>query len=156
MKYSKSNTSKASVRSSALTSSQIIWQLVQVIWVGSLFLTQYLFLPALQNMAFAPMLVDEVGFKLRPVLVGVAALGGFFQLLLLAQQGVSYLVKDLRGLLLLGVLLLAVAYFGILQLAEQLLYMQMTLYLAITVAGLLLLVQPFPSNKQTQTEHQSC
>ena len=107
-------------------------------------------------MAFAPMLVDEVGLKLRPVLVGVAALGSFFQLLLLAQQGVSYLVKDLRGLLLLGVLLLAVAYFGILQLAEQLLYMQMTLYLAITVAGLLLLVQPFPSNKQTQTEHQSC
>ena len=143
----KLSTSKA-VLTPALTSSQVLWQLVQMLWVGSLFLTHFLLLPALQAMALAPMLVHEVAQNLRPVLVGLAVVGVIFQLALLLQARKGRWLKDLRGWLLLSSLGLAALFYALPVIDSQLQIVQGYSYLALSCVGLLLLVQPFPAVEQ--------
>lgn len=147
MRYLKLSTSKA-VLTPALTSSQVIWQLVQMLWVGSLFLTHFLLLPALQTMALAPMLVQEVAESLRPVLVGLAVVGVIFQLVLLMQARKARWLSDLRGWLLLSSLVLAAVFYALPMIGSQLQVVQGYCYLALSCVGLLLLVQPFPAVEQ--------
>ena len=90
----------------------ISWQLAQTFWVGGLWLLQFVMLPALEQIGLAPLLVAEIAGALRPLMVGFAAFCAVLQAVVLAQAaGFGSLWRDVRGQLLLAVLLLAASFF---------------------------------------------
>lgn len=123
----------------------IAWQLAQTFWVGGLWLLHFVLLPALGKIGLASLLVQEVANGLRPLLVGFAVVCVLLQALSLAVAlGVRAVWKDMRGQLLLAVLLLALGFFA--ARAGWLVsdYWQMFSYLAMACCGLLLVVQAPP------------
>ena len=75
----------------------ISWLLAQTSWVGGLWLLHFVVLPGLEKMGLAPMLVDEAGAALRPLLVGFAGFCGVLQLAVLLQEtGWRRLLADLK------------------------------------------------------------
>ncbi|MBT1121751.1 DUF4149 domain-containing protein [Stutzerimonas nitrititolerans] len=123
----------------------ISWRLAQTFWVGGLWLLQFVMLPALGKIGLAPLLVEEIAGTLRPLLVGFAAFCAVLQAVVLMQaQGVRSLWCDVRGQLLLAVLLLAASHFAaggqLLESARWLLFS----YLVIGLCGLMLVLQEPP------------
>lgn len=102
-------------------------------------------LPALGKIGLAPLLVEEIAGTLQPLLVGFAAFCAVLQGLVLIQAaGFKSLWRDVRGQLLLAVLLLAASYFaagmGLLDLARWMMFS----YLVIGLCGLMLVLQDPP------------
>ena len=82
----------------ALNAGAISWLLVQTIWVGGLWLLQFLVVPAVAKLGLAPFLVEEISASLRTLLVGLAALcAGLQALVLIRALRLSGLWRDMRG-----------------------------------------------------------
>lgn len=127
----------------------ISWQLAQTFWVGGLWLLQFVMLPALAKIGLAPMLIDEIGNSLRPLLVGFAAFCVALQALVLVQLGgLRSLWEDLRGQLLLTVLLLAASHLAVRAGVVESPYWLVFSYLVISLCGLVLVVQATPGRER--------
>lgn len=139
---SKSATFKSQQPSRA---AAVSWQLAQTLWVGGLWLLQFVILPAIGQIGLAPLLVEEIATRLVPLLVGMTAVCIALQAFaLLRSDGLSSLWRDMRGQLLLTVAVMALSYFAVLRCwpdAERLLRFS---YLAMAFCGLLLVLQPVP------------
>ncbi|WP_417792510.1 DUF4149 domain-containing protein [Stutzerimonas xanthomarina] len=127
----------------------ISWQLAQTFWVGGLWLLQFVMLPALAKIGLAPLLIEEVAGSLQPLLVSFTASCVLLQALVLIQLcGLRSLWRDLRGQLLLAVLLLAgihlAARAGIIESPYWLIFS----YLAMGMCGLILVLQVAPGRER--------
>ena len=128
-----------------LQAGALVWQLAQVFWVGGLWLMHLGLLPALIRIGLAPLLVEEIGNTLGVLLVIFAAVCAIVQALVLAGvEGVESVWRDLRGRLLLMVLLGCAFYLaGYLWLPEALRW-QSFFYWVVGFSGLILVLQPVP------------
>ncbi len=127
----------------------ISWQLAQTFWVGGLWLLQFVVLPALGKFGLAPLLIDEIGASLRPLLVGFAAFCALLQAVVLVQyNGFGSLLRDVRGQLLVAVLLLAVSFFAVRAGLLESPYWLVFSYLVIGLCGLLLVIQSAPGRER--------
>ncbi len=127
----------------------ISWQLAQTFWVGGLWLLQFVMLPALAKIGLAPMLIEEIGNSLRPLLVGFAAFCVVLQAVVLIQlDGLRSLWEDLRGQLLITVLLLAASFFAVRADVVQSPYWLVFSYLVIGMCGLILVLQAVPGRER--------
>ncbi|MCQ4258589.1 DUF4149 domain-containing protein [Stutzerimonas stutzeri] len=132
-----------------LRAGTISWQLAQTFWVGGLWLLQFVVLPALSKIGLAPLLIEEIGSTLRPLMVGFAAFCVVLQSVVLIQlAGLQSLWKDLRGQLLLTVLLLAASYFAVGAGVVQSPYWLVFSYLVIGMCGLVLVLQATPGRER--------
>lgn len=127
----------------------ISWLLAQTLWVGGLWLLQFVMLPALAKIGLAPLLIEEVAGSLQPLLVGFAAFCVLLQAVVLIQLcGLRSLWHDLRGQLLLAVLLLAGSHYaaraGIIESPYWLVFS----YLAMGLCGLILVLQVAPGRER--------
>ena len=133
----------------AMRAGTISWQLAQTFWVGGLWLLQFVMLPALAKIGLAHMLIDEIGNSLRPLLVGFAAFCVALQALVLVQLGgLRSLWEDLRGQLLLTVLLLAASHLAVRAGVVESPYWLVFSYLVIGLCGLVLVVQATPGRER--------
>lgn len=127
----------------------ITWQLAQTFWVGGLWLLQFLVLPAIGRVGLAPLLVEEIAGNLRPLLVGFAALCGALQVLVLIQvTGLRGLWRDVRGQLLLTVILLAGSQLMMRAGWFESLYWASFSFLVMALCGLMLVLQPAPGSER--------
>ena len=127
----------------------ISWQLAQTFWVGGLWLLQFVMLPALTKIGLAPLLIDEIASSLRPLLVGFAAFCVVLQAVVLIQlSGFNALWRDLRGQLLLSVLLLAASYFVVRAGVVESSYWLVFSYLVMGLCGLMLVLQVAPGRER--------
>ncbi|MGQ7959449.1 DUF4149 domain-containing protein [Pseudomonas sp. SP16.1] len=123
----------------------VSWQLAQTLWVGGLWLLQFVVLPAIDQLGLAPLLVQEISARLVPLLVGLAAVGVALQTFaLLRSEGLSSLLRDMRGQLLLTVAVMALSYFGVRYQWPDAEYWLRFSYLVMAFCGLLLVLQPVP------------
>ncbi|NLY13019.1 MAG: DUF4149 domain-containing protein [Gammaproteobacteria bacterium] len=141
MKFSRfAISSAAPLRAGAIT-----WQLAQVLWVGGLWVMHFVLLKALEKIGFASLLVQEVALYVRPLLVGLALVCVFLQLLVLKRlMPLRQLLKDTRGQLLLVAAALACSFFITQAYWPDAQYWLVYSYLALGMCGLLLAVQPVP------------
>lgn len=127
----------------------ISWQLAQTFWVGGLWLLQFVMLPALVKIGLAPMLVEEIASTLRPLLVGLATFCVVLQAVVLVQAaGLRSLWQDVRGQLLLAVLLLALSYFAVRAGLYESAYWLAFSYLVMGLCGLMLVLQVAPGRER--------
>lgn len=127
----------------------ISWQLAQTFWVGGLWLLQFVMLPALAKFGLAPLLLEEIAAALRPLLVGFAAFCVVLQAVVLIQVGGFHsLWRDVRGQLLLAVLLLAASYFVVKAIAVGPTYWLLFSYQVMGLCGLLLVLQVAPGRER--------
>ncbi len=129
----------------AIGAGAISWQLAQTFWVGGLWLFQFVLMPALAKLGLAPLLLSEVQQALGPLLVGFAVVCAVLQAVVLIQveRWVS-LWRDMRGQLLVTVLLMALAYFFVQQWQPEAVRWLMFSYMVMAVCGLILVLQPVP------------
>ncbi len=131
-----------------LKAGAIGWQLAQTFWVGGLWLLHFVLLPALGKMGLAPLLIEEVAGTLGPMLVGLATFCAFLQLLILLHaERWSSLWRDMRGQLLLTVLLVAASYFAVHEWMPESVRWLLFNYLVLALCGLLLVLQPVPGEE---------
>ncbi|WP_407295450.1 DUF4149 domain-containing protein [Stutzerimonas zhaodongensis] len=127
----------------------ISWQLAQTFWVGGVWLLQFVMLPALGKIGLAPLLIDDIAGTLRPLLVGFAAFCVALQAIVLIQLGgLRSLWTDVRGQLLLAVLLLAGSHFMVRAGVVESPYWLVFSYLAIGLCGLMLVLQVAPGRER--------
>ncbi|AQZ32487.1 DUF4149 domain-containing protein [Pseudomonas sp. LPH1] len=123
----------------------VSWQLAQTLWVGGLWLLQFVILPAIGQTGLAPLLVQDIATRLVPLLVGLAAVCVALQAFaLLRSEGLSSLLRDMRGQLLLTVAIMALSYFAVLRYWPEVEYWLRFSYLVMAFCGLLLVLQPVP------------
>lgn len=127
----------------AMRSGRVAWQLCQTLWVGGVWMLHFVLLPALGKFGLAPLLIDEIAAFMRPVMVGFAAVCVLLQGLLAWVVVRRPLWQDLRGQMLLLVLVAAGAFF-LLAAAPSGAYWQLFSYLVLAFAGLVLILQPRP------------
>jgi len=102
-------------------------------------------LPALGRIGLAPLLVEEIAGSLKPLLVGFAALCSALQALVLIQvTGLRGLWRDVRGQLLLTVIILAGSQLLMRAGWFESLYWASFSFLAMALCGLMLVLQPAP------------
>jgi hypothetical protein len=143
---SKSATSKPHQPSRA---AAVSWQLAQTLWVGGLWLLQFVILPAIGQIGLAPLLTQEIAERLVPLLIGLTAVCVALQAFaLLRGDGLSSLVRDVRGQLLLTVAAMALSYFVVLQYWPEAEYWLRFSYLVMAFCGLLLVLQPVPGKSR--------
>ena len=131
-----------------LRAGAISWQLAQTFWVGGLWLLHFVMLPALEKMGLAPLLIEEVNAALSPLLIGFAAFCVVLQGMVLAQaQGLPSLWRELRGQLLLIVLVMAVVFFAVRQWQPDAERWLLFNYLVLALCGLVLVLQPLPGQR---------
>lgn len=127
----------------------ISWQLAQTFWVGGLWLLQFVMLPALAKIGLAPLLIEEVASSLRPLLVGFAAFCVLLQAAVLIQLcGLRSLWRDLRGQLIMAVLLLAGSHFSVRAGIIESPYWLVFSYLTMGLCGLILVLQVAPGRER--------
>lgn len=124
---------------------RIAWQLSLTLWVGGVWMLHFVVLPALLHFGIAPLLVEEVGRFMRPVMAAFAGACAVLQLLIVWLALGRRWWRDLRGQLLLLVIAAAGLFFLIgglpVQRGE---YWQVFSYLVLAFAGLALVLQPRP------------
>ncbi len=131
---------------SRLSAGAISWLIAQTFWVGGIWLLQFLVMPALTKMGMAPLLIDDLMNTLKPLLVGLAACCAVLQtVVLIAASGLPSLWRDIRGQLLLAVLLMALSYFVVHWLGLQAPRWQLFNYMVLAFCGLLLVLQSVPA-----------
>ncbi|MFI8480885.1 DUF4149 domain-containing protein [Pseudomonas sp. NPDC078700] len=123
----------------------ISWLIAQTFWVGGVWLLQFLVMPALAKLGLAPLLVEDLAASLKPLLIGLAGCCAVLQAFVLIQaQGLPSLLRDIRGQLLLTVLLMVVGYFAVHWLGYPAPRWQLFNYMVLAFCGLLLVLQPVP------------
>ncbi|HCJ27847.1 MAG TPA: DUF4149 domain-containing protein, partial [Pseudomonas sp.] len=101
------------------------------------------------KIGLAPLLIEEIAGSLRPLLVGFAAFCALLQAVVLIQfSGFSSLWRDLRGQLLLSVLLLAASYFVVRDGVVESPYWLVFSYLVMGLCGLILVLQVAPGRER--------
>ncbi|MFZ2290442.1 MAG: DUF4149 domain-containing protein [Halopseudomonas yangmingensis] len=131
---------------SNLRGGRIAWQLAQTLWVGGVWVLHFVLLPALERFGLAPLLIEEIGSFMYPLLVGFAAVCALLQgLVLLSALGRRWW-QDLRGQLLVLVLVSAGSFF-LAGFWKDGLYWQMFCFLVLAFAGLVLVLQPRPDER---------
>lgn len=106
-------------------------------------------LPALGKIGLAPLLVDAVAQALKPLLLGFAGFCALLQALVLWQaRGIAAFMREMRGQLLLSVLVMTVVYFGVRQVAPDAERWLLFNYLVVALCGLLLVLQPAPGRDE--------
>lgn len=134
-------------RPGSQTAGAISWLLAQTFWVGGLWLLHFLLLPAIAKLGLAPLLVEEVARAVRPLLVGLAGVCAVLQVLVLIRaERLASLWRDIRGQLLLTVLVMAASYFGVRHYWPGGGLWLMFSYLVMAFCGLLLVLQPVPGS----------
>lgn len=115
-----------------------------------MWLLHALLVPAMAWIGLAPLLVEEFAGALGVLLVKVAALGAGLQCLLLVfvQRRLGGLWRDIRGRLLLGVLLLAAVYLAMARFWPGAGRWQLFDYLLLAACGLSLVLQPVPVRRR--------
>lgn len=126
-----------------LRGGRVAWQLTQTLWVGAVWVTHFVLLPALEQFGLAPILIDEIGGFMRPLMVGFAGVCAGLQLLVIGVALGRRCWRDLRTQLLLLVLFSVAVVFGLARLPGTE-YLQLFGYLVIAFAGLVLVLQPRP------------
>ena len=110
-----------------------------------MWLLQFVILPAIGQSGLAPLLVQEISAQLVPLLVGLTAVCVALQAFaLLRGEGLSSLLRDMRGQLLLTVAVMALSYFAVLRYRPEVEYWLRFSYLVMAFCGLLLVLQPVP------------
>lgn len=105
-------------------------------------------LPALEHYGLAPLLLEDISASLIPLLLGFAGFCAVLQKLVLAQQhGLRSLWGDLRGQLLLAVILLVLGYFAAPWLGLAGSGWPLFCYMATAACGLVLVLQPVPGEQ---------
>lgn len=138
----------AAARSHKLSAGAISWLLAQTFWVGGIWLLQFLVMPALAKTGLAPLLLESVASSLKPLVIGLAACCAVLQLFVLVQaEGVASVWRDIRGQLLITVLLMALGYFAAQLLLSYAPRWQLFNYMVIAFCGLLLVLQPTPMRR---------
>src|SRR5690606_22307984 len=100
---------------------------------------------ALPTRRSSDLLVQEIAERLVPLLVGLTAVCVALQAFaLLRSEGVTSLLRDMRGQLLLTVAVMALSYFVALQYWPEAEYWLRFSYLVMAFCGLLLVLQPVP------------
>ncbi|MEH6800447.1 MAG: DUF4149 domain-containing protein [Halopseudomonas sabulinigri] len=122
---------------------RVVWQLALTLWVGGVWAAHFVLLPALEHIGLAPLLVDDVSSLLRPIMLGFAAVCAVLQLLVLVSHQGGRFWRDLRGQLLLVVLVAAACFFAV-RASSQELFLSLFCYLVVAFAGLVLILQPRP------------
>ncbi|MEN0106403.1 MAG: MFS transporter [Pseudomonas sp.] len=108
----------------------------------------FVMLPALERIGLAPMLVEEIANTLSPLLVLLAAAGVLLQTLVLVQaERASAMWQQVRGQLLLGSFLLALAYGALHHWMPNALRLQLFCFLVLALLGALLVLQPVPDGE---------
>lgn len=130
----------------AVRSGRVAWQLAQTLWVGGVWMLHFVLLPALERFGLAPLLIDEIASFMRPVMVGFAAVCVLLQCLLAWMVLRRPVWRDLRGQMLLLVLVAAAAFFLVAALPRWD-YWQLFSYLVVAFAGLVLILQPRPDEE---------
>lgn len=126
----------------------IAWLLAQTFWVGGLWLLKFVVLPALSRLGLAPLLVDYIAASVAPLLVGLAAFGAGTQaLVLMREAGLAGLWRDIRGQVLLLVLLMAGSYLIAHQWWPDATRWMLFNYLVMAFCGLVLVLQPVPMRR---------
>ena len=131
----------------------MVWQLMQTLWLGAHLTSLLLFMPMLVKSGFAPMLLHEVNAVLRPALLVLTLMATAVQVLVLVRAGgLSALLHQLRGQILLGAWLLALLV--LLSYGQPAMNATLVrgLYGAMLGCGLLLLTQPLPQARESQGE----
>lgn len=132
----------------ALGAGSISWLLAQTFWVGGLWLLHFVMLPALTKLGLAPLLVEEVADALTPLLIGLTAVCAVLQVVVLVRaERLASLWRDMRGQLLLCVLLMAAGYFTARQWWPDARSWLLFSYLVLAFCGLLLVLQPVPARR---------
>ncbi|WP_256663707.1 hypothetical protein [Pseudomonas sp. gcc21] len=127
----------------ALRSGRVAWQLTVTLWVGGIWMLHFVLLPALESFGLAPMLTDEIGNFMRPLMVAFAAVCAVLQLVIAWSAIGGGWWKDLRGQLLMLVLGASAIFFGARFFAAGD-YIELFCYLVLAFAGLILVLQPRP------------
>ncbi|BCQ59293.1 hypothetical protein PBOI14_10430 [Pseudomonas sp. Boi14] len=123
----------------------MLWQLVQMLWVGGLWLLHLGLLPALGQIGLAPLLIEEISSLLSALLVGFSAACLVLQILVLIQsEGLRSLWRDIRGQLLLMAMYACAMYFVVRILLPEAQRWQLFSYLVLGFSGLVLVLQPVP------------
>lgn len=130
----------------AMRSGRVAWQLCQTLWVGGIWMLHFVLLPALDRFGLAPLLIDEIAAFMRPVLVGFAVACVLLQCLLAWVVLRRAIWRDLRGQMLLLVLVAAACFFLVPALPRGA-YWQLFSYLVLAFAGLVLILQPRPDEE---------
>ena len=131
-----------------LRAGAISWQLAQTFWVGGLWLLHFVMLPALEKLGLAPLLIEEINSVLSPLLIGFAAFCAVLQGMVLVQaEGVASLWRDMRGQLLLVVLVMAGVFLTVIQLIPEAQRWLLFNYLVLALCGLVLVLQPLPGQR---------
>ena len=138
----------------AVRSGRVAWQLAQTLWVGGAWMLHFVLLPALERFGLAPILIDEIGAFMRPVVVGFAAVCVALQCLLAWLVLRRPIWHDLRGQMLLLVLVAAAAFFLVGSLTNGP-YWQLFSYLVLAFAGLVLILQPRPDEEAVRPAQKS-
>lgn len=119
--------------------------LAQTFWVGGLWLLRFVVLPALDKVGLAPLLVQSVADALTPLLVGFAGFCALLQaLVLVSAQGFASLWREMRGQLLLTVLVMVASYLLVDRLLPEAQRWLMFNYVVLALCGVLLVLQPVP------------
>ena len=124
-------------------SGRVAWQMAQTLWVGGLWMLQFVMLPALDRFGLAPMLIDDVAAFMRPLLVGFAAVCAGLQYLVAWSVLGRAVWRDQRGRLLLLIIVLAAVFFAADKLPRSE-YWQLFGFLLLAFAGFVLILQPRP------------
>ncbi len=133
---------------SRLNAGSISWLIAQTFWVGGIWLLQFLVMPALSKLGLAPLLIDDLDNSLKPLLIGLAGCCAVLQVfVLIAADGLSSVWRDIRGQLLLTVLLMVAGYFAVHWLGVQAPRWQLFNYMVLAFCGLLLVLQPVPGKR---------
>ena len=132
----------------ALNAGAIGWLLAQTFWVGGLWLLKFLVLPALAQLGLAPLLIEEIAAALTSLMIGLAACCVVLQLTVLVRfEHLASLWRDLRGQLMLTVLLIAASYFVVRQWWPDAQRWLLFSYMVMAFCGLLLVLQPVPARR---------
>ncbi|WP_415058680.1 DUF4149 domain-containing protein [Halopseudomonas sp.] len=126
-----------------LRGGRVAWQLTQTLWVGAIWVTHFILLPALGKMGLAPLLIDEIAGFMRPLMVGFAGVCALLQLLVIGAALGRGCWRDLRTQLLLLVVVTVAVVFALTRVAGTE-YLQLFGYLVVAFAGLVLILQPRP------------
>jgi hypothetical protein len=131
-----------------LSAGAISWLLAQTLWVGGLWLLQFLVLPALVKLGLAPLLLAEIDALLGSLLIGLTVCCAVLQIVVLVRfERLASLWRDLRGQLLLTVLLIAGSYLLVRQWWPDAQRWLLFSYLVLAFCGLLLVLQPVPARR---------
>lgn len=123
----------------------MLWQLIQMLWVGGLWLLHIGLLPVLGQIGLAPLLIDEIAGMMNALMVGFATACLIFQALVLIQaEGLASLWRDIRGQLLLMALYACAMFFAVRVGWPDAVRWQVFSYLVLGFSGLVLVLHPVP------------